>query len=544
MPSTAFSGSTPGSPSTAAALASFDAAIGGSDNGTTPGEQGAGFRRLTWDGIAVNGSDPGSTVIASGHVVALSRNRAEPWGVELGPNVAVANDGFRSVNQNAGFAPFSSPNEWAPFNSNTAVLQIVAPAGQTSTPIPALSRGLGVVFLNVKTPGTTIQYFNGQTPLGGPMPAPQGDTSFVGVLFSDPVVTRVVITLGTATLFNFDGSPGGSDPTTLTAGDDVMLAEPGAGEPTVAATAGVSASPALGSFTDSGATASDLTATIDWGDGTAGSGTITPTSGGSFVVAGSHAYAQAGNYTATVTVDDLRGSQLATQARFQVAARATVTNLSCSPSPVAVSAGTNCTATVADAAGAGASAPTGLVSFSSTTPGTAFAQDGGCLLGPTAVIGVSSCAVEFTPGLLPPNQAHLAAGYAGDAAHSTSGATTTVGVRPQRCSLKALSRRLRSSGLGVLVTCDARSGVQISVKAAVAGKGRLKGFRLLFGTLRSSVTAGRPTVLLVKPARGVLPSLRAAVHRHQHVSLKLTLRASSHATTRTTTTRVSSLRLS
>ena len=117
-------------------------------------------------------------------------------------------------------------------------------------------------------------------------------------------------------------------------------------------------------------------------------------------------------------------------------------------------------------------------------------------------------------------------------------ATTAIGVRAQRCTLKALTRRLRPGGLGVLVTCDARSGVRIAARAMVARKGRLRAFRLQFGTLRGTVTAGRPTVLVIKPAAGVLPALRAAAHRHQRMSLKLTLTASSHATTRTTTTRV------
>jgi hypothetical protein len=95
----------------------------------------------------------------------------------------------------------------------------------------------------------------------------------------------------------------------------------------------------------------------------------------------------------------------------------------------------------------------------------------------------------------------------------------------------------------VLVTCDARSGVQIGVKAVVARRGRLRGFQLQFGTLRTSVTAARPTVLVVKPARGILPALRAAIRRHQHVTLRVTLTASSHATTTRTTTRVSALRI-
>lgn len=545
VPSTMFTGSTSSASSASAALAAFEASAGGADNGTTPGEQGAGFRHLNWDGIALDGSDPGSTVISAGHVVALARSRAQPWGLELGPAVAVANDGFASVNSHAGFAPFSAPDEWAPFNSNTSTLQVVAPAGQPGAPVPALTRGLGMAFVNVKNAGTTIQYYSGDVPLlAQPLQVPTGDTAFAGVLFRDPVVSRVVVTLGTATLFDFGASgPVGTDPTTLAAADDVALAEPGAGQPTISATAGAPIATTLATF-DSSDAAGDIRAAIDWGDGTRSSAAIVAASGGGFSVTGTHAYAQPGTYTATVTVDDFAGSELVTQALVQVAPRPTVTNLACSPSSVAVSAGTTCTATVADGAGAGASAPTGLVSFSSTTPGAAFAQDSGCLLGPTASPGVSSCAVAFTPGLLPPVVAHVAAAYPGDGAHGASNGAAAVAVHAQRCSLRALTRRLRAQGLGVLVTCDARTGVQLSVQARVGRKGRFRAFEIRFGTLRSSVTAARPTVLVVKPAAGVLPALRAAVHRHQHVSLKLTLTASSHATTRTTTTRVSALRLS
>ena len=96
--------------------AGFEAAAGGSDNGTTLGEQGGGFRRWTPVGVAVDGSDPGSTAVQGGHTAALSPSRLQPWGIELGPEVAVANDGFQSVNANAGFSP---PDLWAPFNSNT-----------------------------------------------------------------------------------------------------------------------------------------------------------------------------------------------------------------------------------------------------------------------------------------------------------------------------------------------------------------------------------------------------------------------------------------
>ena len=107
-----------------------------------------------------------------------------------------------------------------------------------------------------------------------------------------------------------------------------------------------------------------------------------------------------------------------------------------------------------------------------------------------------------------------------------------------------LTRRLRPSGLGILVTCDAQSGVEVGVKAQVARRAKFRAFSLTYGTLHSSVTAGRPTVLVVKPANGVLKALRDALRHHQRVSLRVTLTASARSTQRTTTTRVSALRIS
>ncbi len=223
---------------TASAMGAFEAASGGGDNGTALGEQSSGFRHVNWDGLALDGSDPGSTVIESGEVAALSRSRLQPYGIELGPYVAVSSDGFDSVNPHAAFTPFTAPNLWAPFNSNTTEFDVVVPTGQSSTAAPALTRGIGIVFLNVKLANTTtITYYNDDAVLGQ-VSAPVGTTSFAGLLFSSPVVTHVVITLGTATIFTLNGgtpSPGGQDGSSsnIVAADDVVLAEPAPARPNV-----------------------------------------------------------------------------------------------------------------------------------------------------------------------------------------------------------------------------------------------------------------------------------------------------------------------
>jgi hypothetical protein len=288
-----------------------------------------------------------------------------------------------------------------------------------------------------------------------------------------------------------------------------------------------------------------IRAVIDWGDGARTPGTIRPGPGGTLLVTGDHAYAQTGNYTAQVTVDDFGGPEQSKQTDVSVGSRASTTSVTCSPSPVAVTASTMCTATVADAGAGGPITPAGTVAFNSPTAGASFADDSGCVLGATETPGVAICEVQFTPTQLPPAQARIQAFYSGDGAHSGSSDSAIIGVRTQRCRLKALSARLkgRPPVLGMIVTCDARANVTLAVKAAGARTGRFRAFTIQFGSLRTTVTGGRPTVLVIKPSREVLGVLHTASRRHQRVSLKLTLTASSHATQTTTTTRVAAFRI-
>jgi RHS repeat-associated protein len=74
----------------------------------------------------------------------------------------------------------------------------------------------------------------------------------------------------------------------------------------VSAFAGVSTGQvAVATVTDSDGTASDMSATIQWGDGSTSTGTIVAGSAsGTFDVVGSHTYARAGSYTITVQASD------------------------------------------------------------------------------------------------------------------------------------------------------------------------------------------------------------------------------------------------
>jgi PKD repeat protein len=74
----------------------------------------------------------------------------------------------------------------------------------------------------------------------------------------------------------------------------------------VSATEGAPFSGPVATFTepDASAPASQYTATIDWGDSSTSTGTVTGPAGGPFTVNGSHTYAEEGSYPVKVTITD------------------------------------------------------------------------------------------------------------------------------------------------------------------------------------------------------------------------------------------------
>ncbi|HET6883211.1 MAG TPA: hypothetical protein VFI31_23780, partial [Pirellulales bacterium] len=88
----------------------------------------------------------------------------------------------------------------------------------------------------------------------------------------------------------------------------------------IVAIEGASFSGSLGTFSDPGTSAdpSEYVASINWGDGTISSGTLSYTSGANFDLRGRHTYADEGTYTATVSVREFDSASTKVTATLQV----------------------------------------------------------------------------------------------------------------------------------------------------------------------------------------------------------------------------------
>lgn len=113
----------------------------------------------------------------------------------------------------------------------------------------------------------------------------------------------------TATVVLSDDAPGtatGTSAATINVADATLSAT----GTTINGTEGYSVTAVVANFTDAdpAGTASDYTATIDWGDGTTSAGTIAA-AGSGFQVSGSHTFAEDGSYSITVSIADVGGSK-------------------------------------------------------------------------------------------------------------------------------------------------------------------------------------------------------------------------------------------
>ncbi|MEA2266510.1 MAG: hypothetical protein QOE27_2093 [Solirubrobacteraceae bacterium] len=102
-----------------------------------------------------------------------------------------------------------------------------------------------------------------------------------------------------------------------------------AGAISLTATQGTPAAATVATFTDAdpGATPTDYTTTVSWGDGTTSAGSVAPAPGGGFAVTATHTYAHSGGYAFSVAIADAGGSQAS------AGARATVVPTTAGPAP-------------------------------------------------------------------------------------------------------------------------------------------------------------------------------------------------------------------
>ena len=210
-------------------------AIGGVNNGNAPGPLATGRREINWDGGGSTATSPGPTPF----LVFLNTRGAfiETPGSGF---VQAPLDGLVTTFGNPSYAtifqPFSPVRLFSPIGSRITEVTFFIPgtAGGTG----ATTRGFGAIFTDVDKPtgdasprrvdtrgSTLIRYLDvdGKLLYSTHVAASPGDASlsFLGVLFDDPRIARVLIFGGNAT-------PGKNDTTgtDVVMMDDFIYAEP------------------------------------------------------------------------------------------------------------------------------------------------------------------------------------------------------------------------------------------------------------------------------------------------------------------------------
>lgn len=180
-----------------------------------------GGSRITWDGVGLNGNDanPNTRVIVPGTTVEIPVDRFRNVGAIYADPYAVSGDGFASVNPaTAGqFPAFTPSNTFAmfdftpgEFNDRFIEQSFVLPGTNTA----AGTSGFGAIFIDVEdSTSSSIEYFgrnaNGDEISLGKFLVPTGNSGepeFLGVLFDQPIITNVTLTVGTNALFSNDGT--------------------------------------------------------------------------------------------------------------------------------------------------------------------------------------------------------------------------------------------------------------------------------------------------------------------------------------------------
>jgi hypothetical protein len=204
------------------ALAEFRALLGDPLNGVTAGPLTDGRREIKWDGVPPDLTNDDALPLDT------FRRNGLLYG-NLGTGLRVSDNDFFDIDPSYAdqFNSFSPFKTFAPIGSENSEVTFVVPGSDT----PAGVTGFGVVFSDVDRVGAaSIKLFNadGQS-LGqyhAPVRSDANGHSFVGVVFKDPIVARVVSSSGQAPLAAgvLDVSDGGNRD--LVVFDDLLFGEP------------------------------------------------------------------------------------------------------------------------------------------------------------------------------------------------------------------------------------------------------------------------------------------------------------------------------
>jgi hypothetical protein len=213
-----------GSGDVSGSVAEFRTLLGDPLNAATPGSQPAGRREINWD--AVPGTFTDNDALPGDFF-----NTRSPRGAVFttqGAAFRVSDRNLADVDPSyAGqFAFFSPQKTFAVEGSTTMETEFFVPGSTT----PAVVRGFGVVFADVDRQGSaSLEFFGTAGSLGkfeAPVRTQDNPLSFLGVVFQDPVVTRVRIVSGRAPIGEGvrDVSDGGAQD--LVVMDDFLYSEP------------------------------------------------------------------------------------------------------------------------------------------------------------------------------------------------------------------------------------------------------------------------------------------------------------------------------
>jgi hypothetical protein len=236
----------------------------------------------------------------------------------------------------------------------TPVTRVVVPLDKTETYAEAIITPVTTLVTGVDPPG--ILHF---TPMpnppagspGGNDPSGMTGVALPGTIFGSYLAEGPGSIFGDSATFEFTSKAIVPPPPR-----DAPITATGT---TFSATEGQPFSGTVANFHDPDpmSTPAEYNATIDWGDSSSSTGTITPTgtssSGNDFAVSGTHTYAEEGTYTVKVTITDVDNtSNSATAISTANVADATLSS-KCAMPPVTAQAYTGPTATFNDSSSTG-----------------------------------------------------------------------------------------------------------------------------------------------------------------------------------------------